>query len=210
MDCAVACVEAAEGIQRPQQPIDIEMLLQWVIARTGRLPWRRDHESELSMNRGLTARPKRRDKIGWATAGIMVVTVSGYRQGAVVMRRPGPDAEIILAAIQCLDPATAAAVIACARSKICPDWMEGVVPRRVMKPVYGYKRNRRRRGRSIMAPAWEPCSPAAVHAARAAYARWHSALAVLAEALDGQLEGWRITGCAVPATPWISAPGKIA
>jgi hypothetical protein len=130
-------------------------------------------------------------------------------QGAVVMRRPGSDAGIILAAIQCLEPATAAAVIACARSKIRPDWMEGIEPRRVMKPIYGYKRNRRRRGRPILAPGWEPCSPADVQAARAAYARWQSALEMLADALGGQLEGWHITGCAVPATPWLSAPEKI-
>lgn len=210
MDCAMVCAEDVEGITRPQQPIDIEALLQWAVARSGRLPWRRDHPSELSMNRGITARPRKSEKIGWATAGIMVVTVSGRRQGSIVMRRPGPDAALVIDAIMRLEPAVAAVVLACARSRIRPDWMDGVVPQRVMRPIYGYKRNRRRRGRPLMAPAWHPCSPADVQAARDSYTRWHMALLALVEDVGGTLASWRITGCDVPATPWLSDREKIA
>lgn len=186
------------------KPVDIEDLLQWAVSRSGRLPWMRTGWRELSMNRGLTARPKRREKIGWDLATVGTGLRLGSGRQVPAQMTPGPDATRVLAAIQALDdPAAAAAVIACARSRIRPDWMEGIVPRRVMRSIYGHKRNRQRRGRPIMVPAWSPCSPADVVAAHAAYSRWHKALGELRERLHGELVGWNIVSLDAPMEPWI-------
>ena len=185
------------------QPIDIEKLLQWAVARSGRLPWLRDGWRELSMNRGLTARPRKREFVGWEQAQVYALTVSGRGRPLPARMIPGPDAQRVLAAIQALDdPATAAVVLACARAKIHPDWMPGIEPKRVLRPVYGHKRNRKRRGRPVMVPTWEPCSPSDVRAARTAYSQWHKALSEIADRLDGQLAAWRIDGIAADSAPW--------
>lgn len=183
-----------------KQPIDIEALLQWAIARSGRLPWRLDDERELSMNKGLTARLRRRPKVGWETASVCAgLTIRSGRLLAPGKLVPGPDADIVLEAIQRLpDPAVAATVIYCARSRIRPNWMPGVDPKQVQVLVRCKKKHRRVRAQTI----WEPCSPAAVRAAREGYAQWHAALSTLARELDGHLSGWEISGFAAPAEPW--------
>lgn len=189
-----------EILRHPPRPIDVEDLLQWAIHRSGRLPWMRDDWRQLSMNRGLTAKPKRREKIGWDLATVGLRLSTGRSVPAKMV--PGPDATRVLAAVQALEPATAAVVLACARSRIRPDWMEGIVPRRVLRPIYGYKRNRQRRGRPILVPVWEPRSPADVAAAHAAYSRWHAALEQLAQRLRGELVGWDVVGLNAPPAPW--------
>jgi hypothetical protein len=193
---------ATEGIPSRQQPIAIEELLQWAVAQSGRLPWRRDTEDELSMNRGLTARPKKSERVPWTGAGVMIFTVGNRRQGPFARRTPSSDAAVVLEAIKSLEATVAASVLACARGKIRPDWMEGVEPYVVMRPLYGHKRNRKRRGRPVMVPEWKPCSPAEVKAAREVYARWHQALRRLNDRLQGNLDGWWLTDNFPPLEPW--------
>lgn len=202
-DAQTADAEDAAGIQaRPPQPVDIEHLLQWAVGRSGRLPWRRDDERDLGGNHGLTARPRRRPKIGWHEAEVYALTVRGPRQLTPRMLIPGPDAEIVLAAVKALEPATAAVVIACARGKIRPDWMPGVEPKRVLRARYVPNLKRKKRHRRTLVPRWEPCSPAELQAARDVYVRWHAALEALADQLQGRLAGWTVCGFLAPATPW--------
>ncbi len=187
------------------QPIDIELACQWAISRSGRLPWLRTNPRELEMNQGLTMRPRKRPLTSWAMAEACAgLTLRGRAMPA--MKTPGADASLIINAIMELkDTAAAATVIACARGKIRPDWMPGVVPRVVMRPSYGRKKNKKRRGRPIMIPHWTPCTPGELKAAREIYSAWHSALLQLVERLQaGDLQEWIITGLAAPATPWES------
>lgn len=199
-DAQGAEAETAEGISspRPPQPIDIEALLQWAVSRSGRLPWRRDDEKQLTLN-PYDARPKRRDKIGWGTAEVYALNVNGRTRVLAPRRRiPGADAERALVAIAMLgDPALSEQVRACARARIRPDWMPGVEPRRVE-----HKRRHRKKHRPVARFEWEPCSPAELQAARDAYSRWHAALLRLADTLQGELQGWRISGFAAPPHPW--------
>jgi hypothetical protein len=194
-------------VPRAPRPSDIEELVQWAVSRSGRLPWLRTGWRELEMNQGLTARPKRRPPTNWilaeATAGL---TLRGRSFPA--MMTTAPDAQLVLSAIAALDdPAAAATVLACARGRIRPDWMEGIEPKRVLRSVYGTRKNRKRRGRAIMVPVWEPCSPADVKAARDNYTRWHKALETLAERFKpGGLAEWIVTGFEACAAPWETAP----
>lgn len=206
MDDEGAQAEAPEGISppRPPQPVDIEDLLQWALSRSGRLPWRRDDDRELTLN-PYDARPKRRDKIGWATAEVYALTINGRtRVLAPRLRVPGADAERVMVAIAMLgDSALSEQVRACARSRIRPDWMPGVVPVRVED-----SRRCRRKHKRMRRFRWSPCSPEDVRAAREAYARWHAALCRLATELDGELAGWRVEGPAAPAAPWLGDDKK--
>lgn len=175
---------------------DIEALLQWAVSRSGRLPWYRDDWRELTLN-PYTARPRRKPIVSWTLAQACAGLTIGGRPVPARMQ-PGPDAHRVLAAIQALDdPATAAIVIACARGKIRPDWMEGIEPRRVMST-----RRHRKKHRRVVHCEWAPCSPEDVRLARLAYSRWHAALLLLADRLDGELAGWLVTGFAAPVEPW--------
>lgn len=170
---------------------DIEDLLQWAVSRSGRLPWRRDDERDLTMN-PYTARLRRRPKIGWHEAEVYALTING-RTRVLSARRlvPGSDAERVLVAIAGLgDAALSEMVRACARSRIRPDWMPGVEPKRVER-----LRRHRKKHRGMVRYEWAPCSPADVLAARAAYSRWHAALVLLGERLA-------CSGLAAPSEPW--------
>lgn len=182
-------------VQGGRQPIDIEQALWWALGQTGYLPWRGCSERELAFDHGYTVLPKGCSR--------------EFHGGATLLRRPiEPDAALVIEAVKALDPAIAAVVIACARERIRPDWMEGVEPRQVATTVYGHVRvgkRRKRRGRPARVVVWQPCDPGVIRAAREVYARWHAALAVLAHELRGQLNGFAINGFAAPAAPWAEA-----
>jgi hypothetical protein len=115
----------------PPQPIDIELLLQWAIARSGNLPWSRDLDRDLAFDRGLTVRPRKRPTVSWVEAEAMAgIRFEGRAPRARL--RPSPDAELVIAAIKRREPKVADTVIACARAKIRPDWIEAE-PRLVTK-----------------------------------------------------------------------------
>lgn len=189
------------------RPVDIEALLQWAIARSGRLPWDRTRDQELAFDRGHTAQLRRRPPASWVLAEACAgVRVAG--RPLPVMMQPGPDAELVLLAVRRLgDPAVAGVVIACARAKIRPDCMLGVEPRRVERPLSWRKA---RRGQPRVRMVWEPCDPAAIRAAREVYRRWHAALGRLADELRGALDEWQINGLAAPAEPWLEVAKEIA
>jgi hypothetical protein len=180
---------------------DIEVVVQWAVARSGRLPWDNARDQELSFDRGLTVRPKRRAPGSWALAEACAgLTYQGRPLKAVM--HPGPDADRVLAAIRRLDPAAAATVLSCARAGIRPDCMLGIEPRRVAV-VLSWRKGRRKGGhRPIVKMQWEPCAPEAICLARATYERWHAAMRVLSIALKGTLEAWEINGFAAPLRPW--------
>lgn len=190
-----------EGAARP---VDIEILVQWAIARSGRLPWDNARDTQLMFDQGLTARPRRRPPSSWIIAEACAgVSYQGRPVRAVM--RPGPDADRVIAAIRALPPAAAATVISCARGKIRPDCMVGVVARRV--PVERHNRRTHRKGLRMV---WQPCAPEAICLARATYERWHAALTSLSLTLKGGLDAWQVNGFAAPARPWDEAPKKIA
>jgi hypothetical protein len=175
----------------------------WAVSRSGRLPWLRTDPRTLEMNLGLTARPKRRPPTNWTLAEACAgLTLRG--RSIPAMMTTGPDAQAVIAAIAALDDAAAAGtILLCARGRIRPDWMPGVEPKRVLRSVYGYKRNRKRRGRALLVPTWEPCSPAEVKAAREIYRAWHKALVVLVERLKMRgLAEWEVSGLTAPQAPW--------
>lgn len=200
-----ATVQARQDVV-VRRVVDIEMLLQWALARTGRLPWCGVQERELAFDRGCTARPRRREQAGWALAEACAGLRLGNGRPLPAMMEPGPDALRVLAAVRRLDdPQIAGVVVACARARIRPDWMPGVEPAQVRRWVRCRKRHR-----AVVRLVWEPCDPAAIRAARELYAGWQRALLRLAAELDGQLDGWRINGLAAPAAPWRDTVAKIA
>ncbi len=181
--------------------IDVEHLLQWAVQRTGKLPWSRDGEGDLSFDHGLTAKLRRRPKIGWATAQ---VTAGLWRAGRPLSASVTPhgDIAVVIDAIKHLPPAIAAMVLACARSGIRPDWMPGVEPKMVQKHLYK-RRHGKRRGRHVphLVMVWD-IEPATVRAARDAYAQWHQALTAMAVVLPASLSRWQVRGIGAPASPW--------
>lgn len=182
-----------------RRPLDVEFVLQWAIARSGRLPWDRTRDRELAFDGGLTARPRRRPPANWTLAAACAgIRVEGRATPA--MMRPGDDAELVIAAIRQQAGGEAEIVIACARAKRRPDWFEGVLPQQVERPLSW---RRARPGQKRVTLAWQPCSPAEIRAARERYCRWHAALVRLAHSLSGRLEAWEINGPAAPAEPWI-------
>lgn len=184
-------------LSRQKTPIDIEALLQWAVARSGRLPWVRDDYRSLTLN-PYSAQPRRRPVTSWTLA----IACAGQRlfvgAGTPATMIPGADAERVLQAIAGLgDPALCETVRVCARARIRPDWMEGIEPRRVAKRI-----RCRRQHRLVTKWVWEPHSPEQIRAARDAYARWHRALLTLSEKLRDDLNDWHINGLAAPAAPW--------
>lgn len=193
-------LDAIEGITlagraRPM-PIDIEFLVQWAVARSGRLPWDRTRDRELMFDQGLTAKPRHRMPSSWVLAEACAGLRHNSRALPAIMR-PGPDAERVIEAIKRLNPSTAANILACARAKIRPDCMLGIEPRRVPRSYRGRKSHRR-----AIRMEWEPCTPEAICAARAIYMQWHVGMTALAECLRGGLEAWDINGFRAPAQPW--------
>lgn len=202
-DCP-ATVEPDRGAPRP---VDIEVLVQWAIARSGRLPWDNARDTQLMFDQGLTARPRRRPPSSWVIAEACAGVSHQGRPLRAVMR-PGPDAERVIAAIRHLPPAAAATVISCARGKIRPDCMVGVEAKRVAV-VMSWRKGKRRGGhRPIVKMQWDPCAPEAICLARATYERWHAALTSLSLTLEGGLDAWQINGFAAPARPWDEALKK--
>jgi hypothetical protein len=186
----------------PRLPIDIERLVQWAVARSGKLPWDRTRDRELAFDRGLTARHRRRPRTIWLLAEATAGLSFGRGRSAPARMTPSPDAEQVFAAIKRLDPAVVASVIACARSKIRPDWMPGVEPKLVPREV-SRKHKRGHRRKLQVRLVWEPCDPAVVRAVRDQYGRWHKALSTLLSALRGALDGWELTGFEAPSEPWL-------
>lgn len=192
---------------RERQPIDIEALVYWALSRTGRLPWDRARDKELAFDRGVTAKPRTAPPGNWALAEACAGLKLGNNRPLPAHIDPGPDAHRVLAAIRALDPKSASLVLACGRTQIRPDWMEGIEPRQVEK-----RRSWRRckGGQSRIRLVWEPCHPDAIRAAHESYTRWHEALITLAFRLRDGLDGWQINGLAAPAEPWATTPRKIA
>lgn len=158
-------------------PIDIEVLLQWAIGQSGHLPWRGVSPRELMFDYGYTVIPRGCER-GW------------HGGGTLLRLSIDDDASRVIEAIKRLEPRVAGIVIACARSQIRPDWMQGVEPKRVPRKIYQrVSRRGRRRHRSTTVMVWN-IDPAQIAAARSIYERWHAALTRLAVMLDGSLDRW--------------------
>lgn len=182
-------VEEIEHHQlRRKQPIDAEYLLQWAIERSGRLPWAGVSDKDLAFDHGWTARPRR--------------GTPEYHAAPLTLRcTPSDDANSVLDAIKALEPAAALSVAACARNKMRPNWLPGVVPERVATTIYRRKRGKKRHRGSITM-IWHPCDPLTLEAAHVAYTRWHDAVTSIADLLKGQLGNFEIRTFLAPEAPW--------
>lgn len=184
--------------------IDVEFLVQWAVARSGRLPWDRTRDRELAFDRGLTAKYRRRPPANWSLAAACAgIRIEGRAVPALM--QPGPDVVRVIEAIKRLDGGVAEVVIACARAKRRPDWFEGIEPQRVARTIYPRRRNGRLAHRQVTLMVWSPCDPGKIRAARQVYAAWHAALGRLAGELDGRLDAWQVNGFRAPASPWLAA-----
>lgn len=196
MSIAEMPIGAARAPVDGREPIDIEELLRWAIGQTGYLPWCNPSDDDLALDHGWDCVPKGTRALYQPSRGIAL------RRGI------DPDAAFVVEAVKALDGEVAAQIIACARQGIRPNCLEGVEPRRVAKHVYAKKRGKKKHRRSIIM-VWEPCDPETICLARAAYVRWHRAVASMIAALRGQLMHWRITGFSAPPVPWEQALEKI-
>lgn len=197
--------EISATVLKKPVSVDVEWLLQWAVGQTGNLPWSRDRDCELAFDRGLTVKPRKREHGSWAIAEACAGLRFGGTRPLPARMHPTGDAEKILAEIMKLDGRTASTIIACARSKIRPDWMPGVEAKMT---VVGSRRCKKRHKR-IPVMDWRPCRPEAIRAAREVYTRWHAALIAMMGNLDGRLSGFRINGLSAPANPW-QIPAKSA
>lgn len=188
--------QPSKGSRSGPLPVDIEFVVQWAVARSGRLPWDNARDAELMFDQGLTARLRRRPPADWLTA-TLTAGLRRERRPLPAIMRPSGDAELVIAAIKRLPPAAAQTVLVCARAKIRPDCMLGVEPVRVPRQVRS-----KRRHKLVTRMAWEPCDPSSIRAAREGYQAWHAAMRCLAEQLRGALEAWQINGFGAPARPW--------
>lgn len=174
-------------VARSKQPIDAELLLQWAIERSGRLPWSGVSDKDLAFDHGWTARPR---------------GTAQYHAAPITLRcSPSEDAAAVIAAINALEPQAALSVTACARNKIRPNWLPGVVPERIA--TQGYRRKRgKAKHRTTTIIVWHPCDPLTLEAAHSAYTRWHKAVTSIADLLKGQLENFEIRTFLAPEAPW--------
>ena len=190
------------------RPIDIEVLVQLAIERSGNLPWSRVRDRELAFDKGLTVKPRKRAIVSWLEAEAMA-GISFEGKAPPARMHPGPDLELVINAIKRLEPRMASAVIACGRAKIRPNCMLGVVPKRVARTTYGYKRNGKRRGRPVITMVWD-VDPKAICLARELYSAWHAALTRIMHELRDRLSNYSINGFLAPASPWEVTDQKIA
>lgn len=186
--------------------VDIEWMVTYALARSGRLPWSRPGDQALSYDRGLTARPRRRAPGSWALAEACAGLRIGAGREVPATMTPSGDVAIVIEAIKRLHPRAASLILACGRAHIRPDYtVEGrVEPTKVLKSVKCRKRKRR-----IDRMVWD-VDPEAIRAARAAYTAWHDGLHHLTLLLAGRLSGFRINGLSAPAEPWREAAKKTA
>lgn len=188
-EAAIAEVEQ-HVVLRSKQPIDIEILLQWAIERSGRLPWLGVSDKDLAFDHGWTARPR---------------SVPQYQASSLTLRcSPSDDAAAVIAAINTLEPKAALSVTACAKNKMRPNWLPGVVPERVVTQGYRRKRGKKKHRLTTMI-VWHPCDPLTLESAHNAYSRWHDAVASIADLLKGQLDNFEIRTFLAPEAPWNKA-----
>lgn len=185
-------------------PVDIEFVVSWAVARSGRLPWDNARDTELMFDQGLTAKLRRRPPSDWQLSQALA-GVRRERRPLRPMMVPSGDAERVIAAIKRLPAAAASTVLICGRGKIRPDCMLGIVPVRVPRLVRCKKRHQ-----LVTRMFWEPRDPASIRAARDIYAAWHAAMRRLVDELQGTLDAWQINGFAAPARPWEGEAARCA
>jgi len=213
MSCVVA--EASLPSVPSSAPVsgDIETIVQWAIKRTGRLPWSNSTDAELSLDRGLTAQPRRKPRGRW----YLVEACAGLNFGfgrVYPMKTPGSDAAMVIEAIKRLPAEQASAVLMFARARRRPDWVEDLpLPRPVyradkageVKVVRHKGWGRKKRNVPPYCPLHWPLDPEAICAARRVYSLWHAGMTRLAQLLDGELTRWRNVHFAARPAPWDAA-----
>ena len=201
------CTDYAE----PILAADIETVVQWALSRTGKLPWSNPRDEELSLDRGLTAQPKRKPRGSW----LLVYACAGLKLGGhrpiVPVMSPGTDAAMVIEAIKRLPAEQASAVLMFARAARRPDWIENPPgPRPIyrqgskdeVKIIRHKGSGRKKRNVPPYCPLYWPLDPEAICAARRAYSLWHAGLTRLCAALSGQLKRWPSIGFDVSSAPW--------
>lgn len=151
--------------------VDLEEAVQWAAGRPRYLPWRNPTHADLALDHDWDARCKGADALYQPSRGIALRATGDLSAEALT----------IIAAINALPDRVGSIIKECARGKTRPDCMLGIEPRQVAKKISWRKatrrdRNRRRNRKPVLVQVWEPCSPEAICAARAAYTRWHDAM----------------------------------
>lgn len=176
-------------------PIDMEGLLRWAYSQTSYVSYQNAKERSLAINHGYTAIPKGCHSL-----------FTGADAEVTLKRTSQPDAKLIIAAVDALDPWSRAIIARCAKSDIRPDCFVGIEAREV--EVRTYPKTRIKKGwkkkshKTVITKRWEPCHPMAIRAAREIYARWHVAVERLSDDLTEHLSDWHITGFSAPEQPW--------
>ena len=185
--------------------ISIEALLHWAFApgRTGGTAWQVN--PALSLDKGLTYRPKRRPRVTWllaeACAGMRVSSGVGMKISAL----SDDDAALVGSAVNALPLRLAERVRLHARGKSRPDWMDTEKRlERILnpngKPVIAYSNNRYKKAQYC--PLQIVFDRRLTEASKQRWMEWRDALVTLSAHLDDGLARWTINDYLPPKEPW--------
>jgi hypothetical protein len=176
-----------------RQTQDLESLLRWAYTVESANRTHYFVPADLSMNWGLTVRPKK---------------IRCMSQIMATHRIPFPlvvdeDAMTIHRYVQALGPVLSSLVIHHAKSGKRPDCMIGAEPRVEIVRRAQKKRKKKHRNRPAAFFVSRAIGPTAamISDARARYTRWHEAMTLLAERLS-RLEAFGEIVFEAPETPW--------
>jgi hypothetical protein len=189
----------------PPTRVDVERVVQWALqpGKAGGIPWREG--AALAFDLGVTAKPRRRQRGGWALviAGGVKTPIRRVELEAVA----DDDAGRVMDSIRALPGNVASLVIHHGRYCTRPGWTERVENRAPRlgpsgRPWVEYADPRRR---------MQPYCPLLVthewvvsDAAISRYRAWWGGLLIVAEAIRGRLDRWEVSGFAAPQTPWMA------
>ena len=189
----------------PKAEISIERLLWWAYGpgRPGGRTWIVDRE--LSMDRGLTARPRRRERGSW----LLVEACAGMRlrqtATVTVLGTLDRDAGLIDAIVDGLPHRQAEAVRRYARGKSRPDWLD---------TAWRLEGERDERGRGIVkwtnnrhrkvqyCPLRVVVERRLTEMSQRRWTDWRAGLLATSGAVGGRLERWKLSGSLPVDEPW--------
>jgi hypothetical protein len=186
--------------------ISIEALLHWAFSpgREGGQTWKVD--PMLSMDQGLTARPKRRPRGSWilaeACAGMKLKSVAPLHIQAV----SDEDADTVARMVALLPARIAEKIRHHARSKTRPDFLDTyrrwgpTLNPRTGKVIIGWTNNRFKKAQVCWLK--ETVERSLTEASKKRWSDWSKALQTLQSRLDGRLARWDINLNLPPEEPW--------
>ena len=186
--------------------ISIEALLQWAFApgREGGAIWKAD--AQLSMDQGLTAKPRRRPRGSWILAEACAGMRFASPRAVTVCATTDRDAHHVVSAIEMLPSRIAEKIRRHARAKTRPDWLDTEARlERVLSP----------KGKPLIAPTnnrhrnifWCPLKLVIdrnlTETSQKRWSEWRHGLEALQSRLvDNTLERWIVNDYLPPEAPW--------